>query len=143
VGTEFEKTLQRLARIRTSETWNLLSASSFFKHCTSSQKTWLESMFIPMELEHTNTVFGESPNEPYVYIIRNGEVDVLRKGKTIAVLKRGDIIGSLRSIYFKDPSEYRFLCRGPVSVYAMTTDDIRRFIDHNPGLLMKLVYDFQ
>lgn len=143
VGTEFEKTLQRLARIRTSETWNLLSASSFFKHCTSSQKTWLESMFIPMELEHTNTVFGDSPNEPYVYIIRNGEVDVLRKGKTIAVLKRGDLIGSLRSIYFKDPSEYRFLCRGPVSVYAMTTDDIRRFIDHNPGLLMKLVYDFQ
>jgi CRP-like cAMP-binding protein len=142
VGTEFEKTLTRLARIRNSETWNLLSSSTFFRYCTSSQKTWLESIFIPMEAKEPGTIIREGEEMPYIYIIRNGEVEVTRDGKGIAVLKRGDFIGSVQGLQQNEPSGYTFSNGGPVSLYGMKSSDIKKFIENNPGLLMKLVYNF-
>jgi CRP-like cAMP-binding protein len=142
VGTEFEKTLKRLARIRNSETWNLLSTSKFFQYCTSSQKTWLESIFAPMDMDDGGVIIKEGSAIDCIYILRSGEVEVARKGKTIAQLKRGDIIGSLQKLRMNEPSDYTFSYRKPISVYAMKSDDIRQFIDNNPGLLMKMKYDF-
>ncbi len=143
VGTEFENTLNRLARIRNSETWNLLSSSNFFRYCTSSQKTWLESIFIPIEVKKPGAIISEGDDVRYIYIIRNGEVEVSRKGKGVAVLKRGDFIGSVQGLGQNEPSEYTFSNRGPVSLYGMDSADIKRFIEKNPGLLMKLVYNFK
>ncbi|MBN2158457.1 MAG: cAMP/cGMP-dependent 3',5'-cyclic-AMP/GMP phosphodiesterase [Spirochaetes bacterium] len=142
VGTEFEKTLTRLARIRNSETWNLLSTSDFFKYCTSSQKTWLESIFIPREIHEPGDIIREGEEIQYVYIIRSGEVEVTKQGRPVAVLKRGDFIGSVQKLHLGEPEDYTFSNSGPVSVYAMKSADIKKFIDNNPGLLMKLVYNF-
>ena len=142
VGTEFEKTLNRLARIRNSETWNLLSTSKFFQYCTSSQKTWLESIFVPMEMNEPGHIMREGDTMQYIYILRDGEVEVSRDGKRIAVLKRGDIIGSIQKLHLNEPADYTFSHEKLVSVYAMKSEDIRQFIDNNPGLLMKLKHDF-
>ncbi|MBN2077995.1 MAG: cAMP/cGMP-dependent 3',5'-cyclic-AMP/GMP phosphodiesterase [Spirochaetes bacterium] len=142
IGTEFEKTLNRLARIRNSETWNLLSTSNFFQHCTSSQKTWLESIFIPMEMQEPGTLIREGRPITHVFILRNGSVEVTRRGARVAVLTRGDFIGSVQRLTQDEPDEYTFSNREPVSVYAMKSEDIRVFMDKNPGLLMKLVYAF-
>ena len=143
VGTEFEKTLTRLARIRNSETWNLLSTSELFRYCTSSQKTWLESIFIPMEVKEPGAIIQEGGEMPYIYIIRSGEVEVEKNGKRVAMLKRGDFIGSVQKLHLNEPADYTFSNKGPVSLYGMKSADIKRFIDNNPGLLMKLVYDFK
>ncbi len=142
VGTEFEKTLQRLARIRNSETWNLLSTSDIFRYCTSSQKTWLESLFITMEMQEPGDIIREGEPMRHVYILRSGEVEVAKEGKRVALLKRGDLIGSVQRLHLGEPSEYTFSNREPVAVYAMKSDEINKFINSNPGLLMKLVHDF-
>jgi CRP-like cAMP-binding protein/phosphoribosyl 1,2-cyclic phosphodiesterase len=142
VGTEFEKTLNRLARIRNSETWNLLSSSKFFQYCTSSQKTWLESIFVPMDMHEPGIIMREGEAMNYVYILRSGEVEVAHAGRRVAVLQRGDIIGSMQKLHMNEPSDYTFSYQQPISVYAMKSNEIRQFIDNNPGLLMKLNYDF-
>ena len=59
VGTEFEKILKKVAATRSSETWNLLSMNNFFKLCTPTQKTWLESIFIPHTIEKPETLIKE------------------------------------------------------------------------------------
>ncbi|HNW29594.1 MAG TPA: cAMP/cGMP-dependent 3',5'-cyclic-AMP/GMP phosphodiesterase [Spirochaetota bacterium] len=141
VGTEFEKMLQRLARIRNSETWNLLSTSDFFRYCTSSQKTWLESIFVPMELP-AGDIIREGDHMQYIYILRSGEVEVTKGGRHVATLKRGDFIGSVQRLHMNEPADFTFSSRGTAAVYAMKSDDIKKFINNNPGLLMKLVYDF-
>jgi CRP-like cAMP-binding protein/phosphoribosyl 1,2-cyclic phosphodiesterase len=142
VGTEFEKTLNRLARIRNSETWNLLSTSKFFQHCSSSQKTWLESIFVPMEMNEPGPIIQEGEMMHHIHILRNGEVEVSTNGRRVAELKRGDIIGSIQKLYLNEPVGHTFSHEAPVSVYAMKSEDIRQFIDSNPGLLMKLTHDF-
>ena len=142
LGTEFEKTLKSLARIRSSETWNLLSTSHFFRHCSASQKTWLESLFNPVEKDKPGVLVNEGEPFDSIYIIRKGEVEVYRDGREVALLSTGDFIGSIKKIHQGEPSEYTFHARGPVSVFAMKRDDIRRFAEYNPGLLMKSDTDF-
>ncbi len=141
-GTEFEKTLLRLARIRTSETWNLLSSSKFFQYCTSSQKTWLESIFIPMERSGGGVLIREGDEIDYVYILRDGAVDVSTNGTELGRLTRGDFIGSMSQVHSSEPSRFTFSHTGPVSLFAMRRDNVVRFLDNNPGLLMKFRYDF-
>jgi len=142
VGTEFEKRLRRLAKIRNSETWNLLSASKFFHYCTSSQKTWLESLFIPLEKKQPGKILKEGAPIDYIYIIRKGKVNVSQKRKHLSILGRGDFIGTMQRVHRGEKSAYSFDHEKPVSLYAIKKDDIIHFVEYNPGLLMKLDYDF-
>ncbi len=143
VGTEFEKMLKRLARIRSSETWNLLSTSRFFRLLTSSQKTWLESIFIPMEKNGSGVLLSEGEPIQYIYIIRNGEVEMSAQGKILGVLKKGDFIGAIHRIHKGEPSGYTFTHKSSVSLYAMKKEDILKFLENNPGQIMKLTYDLR
>jgi len=141
-GTEFEKTLNRLIKIRSSETWNLLSTSPFFKQCSSYQKTWLESIFIPMTIEKPSLIQKENIPFEYIYIIQEGEVEVTKNSYYVKTLKRGDFIGSMQKIFNKKPAEYSFTNISPVKLFAMKKDDIISFVHKNPGLMMKLNSEF-
>lgn len=140
-GTEFEKTLLRLASIRTSETWNLLSTSKFFKMCTATQKTWLESIFIPQEYNSATVILRENDHVRHIYIIRTGVVAVKRKGELIKYLGKGDYIGSINRVYYGQTIPYSYEAEGPVSLFAMRKEDIIRFAERNPGLVMRLKDD--
>ncbi|MCX7679190.1 MAG: cAMP/cGMP-dependent 3',5'-cyclic-AMP/GMP phosphodiesterase [Spirochaetes bacterium] len=142
VGTEFEKVLRKLALIRNSETWNLLSTSPFFRLCTASQKTWLESMFIPEERHGSGIILREGRPIRFMYIIRHGEVIVSKKEKHIAVLKKGDFIETLMNVYSGKPAQYTYFHTDTVFLYALPREEMRRFAEKNPGLLMKLTYNF-
>lgn len=141
-GTEFEKTLNRLIKIRTSETWNLLSNSSFFRHCTASQKTWLESIFTPEKRSGKGVLLKEGDQIDSIFIIRQGNIIVTKGGEEVATLGVGAAIGSMQKMHRGEPAGYTFSHDDNISLFVMKKDDILRFVDHNPGLLMKLTYDF-
>ncbi len=141
MGTDFEKVLMRLASIRSSETWNLLSTSNFFKYCTASQKTWLESMFVAVDKEEPGILVYEGEKIEFIYIIRMGAVDILSGNEKVASLNKGDFIGSMHKIYNNEPAGYTFSHPGPVSLFAMKKSDILWFLKNNPGILMKSMYD--
>jgi len=141
VNSEFERTLKRLAEVRSSETWNLLSENPFMRQCTAGQKTWLESLFIPMD-KNPGTLIKEGETIEYIYIIQQGSVEVHKNGSLISILKRGDFAGTMLKVHRDQPAEYSFINKEKVSLYAMKAEDIYRFVDRNPGILMKLVYNF-
>ena len=60
----------------------------------------------------------------------------------MAVLKRGDLVGSVQLLQMNKPENYTFTHREAVSLFGIRAEDMKRFIGNNPGLLMKLVYDF-
>lgn len=141
-GTEFEKTLLRLAKTRSSETWNLLSTSRFFQYCSSYQKTWLESIFSPVEKEPGNVIQKEGEEIEYIYLIQDGTVVVTKEKRKIGELKRGDFIGSMEKVYDNRKSEMTFAAENSVRLFSIKRDDIVKFANRNPGLMMKLAYDF-
>ncbi len=141
-GTDFEKTLIKLVQIRTSETWNLLSTSKFFRYCTSTQKTWLESIFIPVSREGAGMLIKEGDHLKHIYILRSGEIQVSQKQQNVIALKKGDFIGAMHKVHRNEPAEYTYYHKESVSLFAMARSDILQFVDKNPGVLMKFVYEF-
>ncbi len=140
--TAFEQTLIRLTKIRDSETWNVLSKSSSLSGLTSTQKTWLESFIVPVDYPSSTEILDEHSQISHLFVIRNGEVEVKKNGKILQILSRGDYIGEFNKIYDNTPAGYSFESRGPVSLYSMKRSDILNFLKHNPGLIMKLRYNF-
>ncbi len=76
-----------------------------------------------------------------VYVIRSGEVEVTKDGKRIAVLGRGDFVGSMPRLHMEEPSAFTFSHEGQVSLYAMPGGEVYEFLEKNPGLIMKLEHD--
>jgi CRP-like cAMP-binding protein/phosphoribosyl 1,2-cyclic phosphodiesterase len=137
-GTEFEETLRSLAQTRSRETWNILSTSRFFKRLTSYQKTWLESVFKRVEVVNGKTLAQEGQLFDRMYVVRKGEVEVIKEGSVIEVLKQGDFIGNLHEITRTPTSEYTYRTKGKVALFAVNTSDMVSFAEKNPGLIMKI-----
>jgi len=141
VGTEFEKILRKVAATRSSETWNLLSINNFFKRCTPTQKTWLESIFVPQTIETPEILIREGEILHTLYLIRDGEIEVFKNNKKISILGKGDFVGSLERLHKNLPAVYTFKNVKPVSLFSMRGTDLKFFIEKNPGLLMKFTYE--
>ena len=140
--TEFERILNRLIMNRSPETWNILVGNPSYSFLTTFQKTWLESIMVLHEAEGKNTIAEEGYPLDAFYIILDGTVAVSRRGIAMVTLGRGDFIGSLRRISHGQPAEMTYSHDGPVRLFRAGRDDIRDFLTVNPGIGMKLVYDF-
>jgi CRP-like cAMP-binding protein len=141
-GTEFEKTLLKLSKTRDNESWNVLSTSKIFGILTSTQKTILESMMQKIERNEIGIIIKEGELINSIYIIRDGKVLVTKNDKEISILQRGDFIGSMVKVHQNNPISYTFSNQNPVSLYEIKKEDILKFLDKNPGLIMKLTQDF-
>ncbi|MBA7517245.1 hypothetical protein ES705_09298 [subsurface metagenome] len=141
-GTDFEKTLRRLVANRNSETWNILVSSPFSQFMTSYQKTWLESILVPRELKGRGTLVQAGKPFAEIYIIRRGLVKVSKQGRKVAALRRGDIIGDMQRVQLDKPADFTVTYNRSLSLFAVSKTDAVDFIEGNPGLAMKLSYDF-
>jgi CRP-like cAMP-binding protein len=141
-GTEFEETLKKLIKNRDKESWNILSTSRFFKRLTSYQKTWIESVLQREKKNGRGVLLKEGASFSRMYIIRSGEVQVKQRGKCIAVLKRGDFIGDLHDVDRNKPSGYSFVYTSDISLYVISREDMLKFAQRNPGLIMKLKVEY-
>ncbi len=137
-GTEFEKTLKRLAKNRNSDTWNMLSESKFFKLCSSYQKTWLESILVPLGEVNPGVILKEKDPTERIFLVKDGTVDVSKNGKILYTLGRGDFLGAMHKVADREPSAYTFSNEKPVTLYYLEREDVMAFASRNPGIVMKL-----
>jgi len=141
-GTRFEKTLRRLVANRSSETWNLMASSPFLQGLTTYQKTWLESILAPRDLNGPGVLVKEGASEQF-FIIRCGEAVVKRAERHLARLRDGDFIGSLSRIGRQEMSPYTITYPDNLSLFGVSREDVRDFIEGNPGTAMKLVCPYE
>jgi len=141
-NTEFEKILKNVANIRSSETWNLLSINPLVKGCTSTQKTWLESIFNKKDVIEAGIFLREGDMLSSIYLIRDGEVDVYHNEDYVSSLSRGSFVGEIDRLYAGLPSQYSYISKSALSLYEIKGDDLKYFLDKNPGLIMKFKYNF-
>ena len=141
-GTRFEKTLRRLVANRSSETWNLMASSPFLQKLTTYQKTWLESILTPRDLKGPGVLVKEGASEQF-FIIRCGEAVVNRGERRLASLRDGDFIGSLSRISRQEMSPYTITYPDNLSLFGVSREDVRDFIEGNPGTAMKLALQYE
>jgi len=112
------------------------------RSCTSTQKTWLESIFNKCGIVNPGIFLMEGEPLKSIYLIRDGEVDVRRWNILLGKLGRGDFIGEPDRLYMNFESQYTYINNTPLSMYEIKGDDLKYFLDKNPGLIVKFRYDF-
>jgi len=141
-GTDFERTLHRLIKIRSGETWNIFANNPAFQQLTTYQRTWLESILTPVGRSGNGELIKENKSLEQIFIIRAGEVKVSRRGKELTVLHAGDFIGSLHRLQRDALAEYTYSHEQDLSLFAIKREDALDFLEKNPGLGMKLAQEY-
>lgn len=142
-GTEYESIIIRLAENRDREVWELFSLSPALRICTPTQKTWLESMLEPESRTGAGVLVREGEEIENIHLLRKGLVQVEKKGRILGILESGGLIGSVSDLYSRLPSSYTFTHKGDLSLYTIKKKAFLRFLENNPGLIIKLAYGFR
>ncbi len=139
-GTDFEKTLRNLARIRDLEAWETLSSSRAITYCTPTQRNHLESILEPAAFQAGHCLIAEGTLIDSIYIIREGRIAMLEQGTLSLMLRKGDLAGSTADFYERRPSIASFYCEDDVKLYRIQSEHLFPFLEKNPGLYMKFRY---
>ncbi|TVQ26084.1 MAG: cAMP/cGMP-dependent 3',5'-cyclic-AMP/GMP phosphodiesterase [Spirochaetaceae bacterium] len=137
-GTEFETVLRRLIRNRSEETWNLLAEGLPFVHLTDYQRMWLESVLQPREYEASEVLIEHGAAVQEVFLVRDGRLRVEDEGGKTNTLQRGMLAGSMGDLHRQQPSTLRVTSETKVSVFAIAFEDVKGFLDRNPGAVMRV-----
>jgi quercetin dioxygenase-like cupin family protein len=83
-------------------------------------------------------VIKEGKPLPGIFVVLDGTVKVTKGRKRRATLHAGDIVGSLDCIQRNQPAEHTFASEGPLKAVFMEKEDVRRFLERNPGTSVRL-----
>jgi CRP-like cAMP-binding protein len=102
----------------------------------------LESLFVQRHYESEDVVFKEGDAGEELFIIRDGEVEILKEsgsGKSLALarLGAGDFFGELAFIDRK-PRSAAVVARSQLDVYVLPSGSLERALDYNVGTALYL-----
>ena len=109
---------------------------------TSTQKTALEAMFTKQDIKAGTTLAEKGKNIAGFYIIREGTVE-LDNGSKKFEIGQGSFVGDPKTIHAEETSELTAVCKTDVKLYLIDGKEMQNFLEKNPGVLMKLVYDIE
>ncbi len=142
-NTEIKNVLTKLVNIRNDETWKLFNESKFIKIFTPTQRILFETILNQETRQGHGTLINEGRNIDKIYIIRKGNVVVKKGNANVAILQHGDLVGMTSSIYYKRESKYSFEYSNDISLYSIDYENYIKFLEQNPGLIMKLDFIFE
>lgn len=138
-GSNLEKNLQQLIKIRDSRSWDLLSGSSIFGGMTSHQKTQLENIMKYVKGDKGKYLLKEGKVVDHGYLIIKGRVEISKKGRRIKDLTRGDFAGDIFSMQKKIGSPFSAKLLENTELYGVHVESLKAFIQKNPGVYMRLL----
>lgn len=139
-GSETEQILRQVAMFQNEELRNLLKKNVVFCALTATQQTELHALIKPYSrhFQTGETIVKIDTIPDYVFIIREGNVDVLRGREVIQTLKEGEMFG-VRSL-FEENERYSFtLTAGSnVRLYYIGREGLKKYLDGNPGVYIRM-----
>ena len=141
-GTSLADDLNNLAKIRESNSWDILSRSRVFGGMTSHQKTQLETILNYKHARRGDVVLREDKRAEEAYIIAAGRVELERKGQLLKELHEGDFIGDVFSLQKRAPSPFSAHVMEDSDLYFVYQPELCTFIQKNPGVYMRLIRDY-
>ena len=141
-GSDLQRRLTMLNKVRETGTWDVISASRFFKGITSDQKTQLELIMEPRKFGRDLPLIAQGKQFSEAYIVKTGVVEVMKDGRVIETLTRGDVCGEIYNLQREAPSSFEFRAETDVDAYALDRERLTQYIANNPGVYMRLNYVF-
>lgn len=138
-GTKLEEMLLRLAHTRESNSWDALVRSPIFTSMTSYQKTQLEGIMKPFAFKTGQKLIAYNQTEHFSYILIVGEIELTKQTKKIKKTKEGDFIGDVHAALKNTPVSFEAIALSEGSAYRITETDMSTFLEHNPGIYLRLL----
>lgn len=131
--------LQHLAEIRKQDSWPLIEFSPVFDFLTVSQRTQLQGLMRPCELNAGDRLSLGTLEMPEGHIIIEGQFRVQLVGDRVGVLKRGGLLGAFGSPDgTRESGSWVAIAEGPVQTYRIGGLELQSFLERNPGMWLRL-----
>ncbi len=96
----------------------------------------------PIEFSGTGAILKENESVETIYFIKDGKIQVSKDDVKIKELENGDFIGMMSEVYNSENSQYTFTYDNDIELYMIRKADLLTFLDKNPGLIVKIRYNF-
>lgn len=137
-GTELLETLRRLARVRQLPAWDRLAYTPVFRQLTPTQRTQFQSMLEAVVLPDGTELTQAGQRARVCHLIDEGVVVGEAEGLPDITWGAGELAGELDRILDQKAASRHLVTRGPVTAYRMRAADLRRFLQQNPGVYLRL-----
>lgn len=141
-GTSAEKKLQHIATFQNEELRYVFNKNRQLRKLSAAQQTQLHSHTVPIPgvCRPGIKIYSGGKPQGSCFIIKQGQVAVLRNNKQINVLGRGDLIG-IKDIFVKGSLKgFSFRALDEVKLYSIDRQIMEDFLDQNPGLYIKFFH---
>ena len=140
--TELETELKNLAKIRASNSWDVLSKSSVFGGMTSHQKTQLETVLEYKKVNRGYLIMEESKKTTEAYILVSGEIGIRKNLFPLKILTHGDFVGDIFSLQKNQKNPFSAYSLSDVELFVIQKKALLNFLQKNPGVYMRLMQSY-
>ncbi|MBN1662898.1 MAG: cyclic nucleotide-binding domain-containing protein [Deltaproteobacteria bacterium] len=141
-GTESEYLLRQIADFQNVELRDTLMENPVTGSLTATQQTRLHGLIRPVSHSfHPAEVIADHQSAgEFTYMVREGCVDVYDGSVLIDTLSKGGLFGVKSLFMGKNPKKYSFVAREETRLYCIDHADLKRYLDTNPGVYVKLYH---
>lgn len=141
-GTRIPERLMRLARVREEGTWDLFDGNSVLQLLSSGQKTQLQSLLDPEEVQAGQALWVSGSTPKKAYLVGDAHVAIESAADPTEGLKpftRGAFVGDVDAVLAGTATTTNARVTRAGSVYGLGREELQRFFDENPGVLVSFL----
>jgi CRP-like cAMP-binding protein len=116
----------------------LISKVPLFAHCSKRELASVASIADEIDLEAGKELTREGSPGREFFILVDGNADVLKKGRRINRLKKGDFFGEIALIH-QSARTATVKATSPVRALVVTERNFRRLLDESPEVQRKVL----
>jgi CRP-like cAMP-binding protein len=116
----------------------LLAQVSLFSTATQRELAQVAALTVPAELPAGTVLTREGTSGGLAFVIAEGEAEVVRGGKRLAVLGPGDVVGEL-SLLDGEPRSATVKALTDMEVLEISAQDLNRLLKKAPSVRRKLL----
>lgn len=132
---EFARELAAFAQLRTGN--NFLRTSSPFADLPAASIEALAARMEAAAFAEGDVLLREGERGDDAYLLRSGEVDVLRGDRQLATLGTGSFVGEVSALTGKERTA-TVRARTPVSAFRLRAEDVRRVVKKHQDVVTRL-----
>ena len=115
-----------------------LTKIPLFSHLSSRQLRKLRGSTMEHRYESETTIVRERDRTTTLYVLLEGSVKIVRKGRTISRMEPGECFGEIALIDGR-PRAASVIAESPVRCLALQQDDLRKLIMTDPDVSWALL----
>lgn len=115
-----------------------LKRAPLFEDLTRKELVQLARLSDDVEIPADRVLFKEGELGREFFVLVEGEVDVVRKGKRVATLGAGDFVGEI-SLVEPTPRTATVKAKTPLRCFVLAPKDFQQMLDENPSVERKVL----